>query len=349
MQNSVFIIILLLSSLLQSAIAGDVSTCKQRKLCQFYPFPIGLALDTEKLKYEEVYWNLALSEFSSFTPEQILKASYIHPRENKFMFTEIDELMRFCKERRIRLHGHTLIWHREIPSWMYRKKGSKSEDLETMKQHIDQLVRHCAGKITGWDVLNEAFNEDGTLRENLWFKRIGPDYISEAFRAANTADSSALLFYNDYGLEVPGPKLNAVLKTLTSMRQDGVRIDGIGLQLHITIDYPSKAALEQACRQISEAGFMIHFSEVDIRVTGQKSSKKKQRELLETQANRFATLFQLYRSLPKRQQYGITIWGLSDADTWLNENNKRSQPLLFDEKYRPKPAYCKLTDTTTRN
>jgi len=173
---------------------ADLPPCQLKNLCRLYSFPLGMALDTEKLKFNESYWKLALSEFNSFTPERILKPSFIQPQPDKYNFTEIDELMRFCKERHIRLHGHTLIWHRDIPLWMQRRKGSPADILSMMQQHIKTVVEHCEGKIAAWDVVNEAFNDDGSYRENLWLNKIGPAYLAEAFKTAAAADASALLF-----------------------------------------------------------------------------------------------------------------------------------------------------------
>ena len=301
-----------------------------------------MALDNEKLKFSEKYWQLAIKEFNSFSPERILKASFIQPLPEQFAFQEIDEMMRFCQERQIRLHGHTLIWHREVPRWMQHKHRQPKEISDIMCRHIDTVVKHCKGKIASWDVVNEAFNDDGSLRETIWLNKTGQGYIGKAFQTAHTADPAALLFYNDYGLEVPGPKLNAVLVHLRKLRAEGIRIDGIGLQMHISLNSPKEEELKEACRQISDAGFRLHFSELDVRLNTAQTNIKKKAELLISQSERYRFVFQLFQSLPPDQQFGITLWGLSDNDSWLSESSYKARPLLFDNQYLPKPAYCAL-------
>lgn len=333
---------------MSAVIPASFSDCPPASLHQHFSFSVGMALDTEKLKYSEKYWQLAIKEYNSFTPERILKPSFIQPKEGKFSFGEINELMRFCKERKIRLHGHTLLWHRDLPLWMQRKKGSLAELTQMMRHHIDTLVKHCATQVAGWDVVNEAFNDDGSLRETMWLKKIGPSYIAQAFETAGTADPTALLFYNDYGLEVPGPKLDAVLQHFLNLRQQGIRVDGIGLQMHISLESPTAQELKEACRKISEAGFRIHFSEVDVRLNTRKTAMKKTAGLLEKQSERYRFVFELFQSLPAKQQYGITLWGLSDGDSWLSEDSPKARPLLFDKNFVPKPAYCDLIKLGSR-
>ena len=323
------------------------SDCKASGLHQHFSFPVGLALDSEKLKFSEKYWQLAIKEFNSFSPERILKASFIQPLPEQFAFQEIDELMRFCEERNIRLHGHTLIWHRELPRWMHNKHHQPEEISDIMCRHIDTVVKHCKGKIASWDVVNEAFNDDGSFRETIWFNKTGQSYIRKAFQTAQTADPAALLFYNDYGLEVPGPKLDAVLAHLRKLRAEGIRIDGIGLQMHISLNSPREEELKEACRLISDAGFRLHFSELDVRLNKPQTTIKKKADLLMKQSERYRFVFQLFQTLPPDQQFGITLWGLSDKDSWLSEDSNKARPLLFDNEYMPKPAYCALMSLGT--
>jgi len=147
---------------------------------------------------------------------------------------------------------------------------------------------------------------------------------------------------------MPGPKLTAVLGELNQLRSAGIRVDGIGLQMHLSLDSPTAEQLQEACRLISAAGYQIHFSEVDIRLNTRPRVSTKSSILLAAQSQRYAFIFQLFQSLPLKQQYGITLWGLSDADSCLSENSVKARPLLFDKNFNPKPAYCRLLKTGTK-
>ncbi len=313
--------------------------CKEEKLFEKASFPVGTALNTDKLKYEEKYWITAMAQFNSFTPERIMKPQYLHPQIDRFDFNEVDHLVEFCKKYKLRLHGHTLVWHKSLPVWMDNFTGSK-EQWETMyKDHITKIVSHCKGRIKSWDVVNEAFNDDGTLRKNIWLKNIGESYIEKAFVYASEADPDAKLFYNDYSIELPGAKLDAVLRHMTNIRGKGIKIDGIGLQMHVTLAYPDISAINQATQRIQKEGFAVHYSELDVRLNvGTLFFSKK--KLYAMQKARIKEIVQGYMKLDSASRFGITMWGVGDNDSWLTEESIRARPLLYNTSYKIKPAYC---------
>ncbi|MCE3258775.1 MAG: Endo,4-beta-xylanase [Bacteroidetes bacterium] len=333
------LIVLLLFSFLVSFTAKENPFCSETRLFEKAAFPVGVAINTNKLKNDEKYRNIALAQFNSFTPEKLLKAQVIHPKKDEFNFWEVDHLMEYTKHYNIRLHGHTLIWHKALPEWIEKFKGDQGDWEALMKTHIQTVIRHCKGSVRSWDVVNEAFNEDGTLRNNIWLKNIGESYIQKAFQYAREADSSALLFYNDYTLEKNGLKLNAVLEFLGYLKSKGIKIDGIGMQMHINLNYPSIEEINGAAKKIQDNGYLVHYSELDISLSDHTffTARKK---ILEQQRTRMKEIVKGFMKLDPKKRFGITLWGVSDNDSWLIEDSYRARPLLYNERYNIKPAYC---------
>jgi endo-1,4-beta-xylanase len=331
------VLVILMTSAVEEYVEAG---CAEARLKDKASFPVGTAINTEKLKFEKPYWTSATGQFNSFTPEKILKPQYIHPQKDAYAFEEVDQLMAFCRERNIRLHGHALLWHKALPMWMEKFKGSPEEWEEMMKAHIQQIVRHCSGYIKSWDVVNEAFNDDGTLRNNIWLKHIGETYIEKAFRYAHEADPSAVLFYNDYSLERNDRKLESVLGLLKALKDNGVPVHGIGLQMHVSLEFPPSGDILGATTRVHQAGFVVHFSELDVTLTGDHMMFVPMRKRIEAQRGRYREIVSGFMTLPASSRFGITLWGVSDNDTWLNEENPRSRPLLLDDRYNIKPAYC---------
>jgi endo-1,4-beta-xylanase len=319
----------------------DPSTdCDKSRLHEKADFPVGVAVNFQKLISEKRYRNLIISEFNSITPEKSMKASFIHPQKDVYDFAEVDYLIDFCKSNNKRLHGHTLVWYKSNPRWMETFKGDKNAWEALLKDHIQTIVKHCKGSVKSWDVVNEAFNADGSLRQNIWLKNIGEDYIEKAFLYAAEADPEAVLFYNDYDLESRPEKLNAVLKFFTNLRSKGMKIDGIGMQMHISITYPYVSDINIAAVKAESEGFAVHFSEFDISLVKTGKLLMMNKHLLKVQGGSMKEIVAGYRKLNRNNRFGITMWGLSDSDSWLTDKNGNDKPLLFDSWYRVKPAYC---------
>ena len=307
-------------------------------------FPVGVAVDPTYFGLAE-YESLVREQFNSITPENIFKPSYLHPQENSFFWWEADNLVARAQQNNQRLQGHTLIWHQQLPAWMRNYQGTQAQWEAMFKNHIQSICRHFKGKVAAWDVVNEAFNEDGTLRNSIWRQHLGDGYIEKAFRYAHAADPQALLFYNDFNLAYNERKRAAVFSFLGNLKQRGVPIHGIGMQMHIAINYPTKGQINSAIQAAAETGFLVHLSEVDIAVNPFNRDNLDKEELFKRQAEVLASLVIAYKALPSRYQYGISFWGLSDANSWLRDFYQREEyPLLFDDRYQPKACYCKLID-----
>lgn len=319
---------------------GSEPLCDKVKLFEKADFPVGVAIDFPKLIRDEKYRNLVITEFNSITAEQSMKASFIHPGKDLYDFSEADYLMKFCEKYDKRLHGHTLVWYRGNPKWMEKFRGDRQAWELMLKDHIQVIMHHCKGHVQSWDVLNEAFNDDGSLRENIWLKNIGEEYIEKCFAYAAEADPNAILFYNDFDLECRPGKLAAVLKYLGALKAKGVKIDGIGMQMHVNINFPYITDINMAAMEVEAHGFLVHYSEFDISLVKTGKLWMMDKHLLKQQGSRIKEIVAGYRKLSKSSRFGITMWGLSDADSWLSEKNDRDRPLLFDSRYRVKPAYC---------
>lgn len=315
-----------------------------RALYQQYPFPVGAALAPELLDRDADYQALAVGQFNSVTPENIFKPEYLHPEPTRYDWAAADRLAAFCRAHGQRLHGHCLLWHQQLPGWLYTFSGSAADWDELLRDHVQTICRHFRGQVSAWDVVNEAFAADGTLRPTIWLQHLGAGYLEKAYRYAHEADPDARLFYNDYDLESNLVKRRAVLAWLRTMQQRGVPVQGLGLQLHISIQHPLDADLATALAEVQQSGLLLHFSEVDVSLNPLSHYPfTATPALLQRQADRLNWLFHLYQQLPPAQQYGITFWGVCDRYTWIRSYFHRDDyPLLFDSDYQPKPAYCTL-------
>jgi endo-1,4-beta-xylanase len=320
----------------------DYSTCDTSvSLYQSSPFPIGAAVNIDLLRNNTQYQSVVLRQFNSITPENSFKPSYLHPAPDLFYWNDADWLVDFCMANHKRLHGHTLIWYKQLPAWMEQFSGSQQDWENMFKTHIQTIVSRYKGKIAGWDVVNEGFNEDGSLRDNIWKQHIGENYIAKAFRYASEADPDAKLWYNDYNLESNPVKRRAVLTYLRDLRSSGVRVDGVGMQMHISLYSPDVGSIADASEEVIQAGFLIHFSEFDMALHNGSENVTADPNLLYRQAGKYAQVVTNYVQLPGRWQYGITFWGVNDASSWLAySGGVRDYPLLFNDTFQPKSSFC---------
>jgi endo-1,4-beta-xylanase len=242
----------------------------------------------------------------------------------------------------IRIHSVVLLWHGYNPAWLENLSGDSTAFEAIMKTHIQTVMTHFKGKLAAWDVVNEAFTDNGGYRttESIWYKKLGKDYIARAFKYAREADPTAVLFYNDYAQETNSGKLDAILAMVDDFKKRGIPIDGLGLQMHLGI---STSGILNALSEYAKTGLTIHISELDINLSNyQKNPSLTLTDALSAQQKqKYKTVVQYYKQiLPKAQQFGITNWNVGDADSWLHQViQKNEYPLLFDENCAKKPAY----------
>jgi len=328
-------------------------------------FLIGTALNPQQfLEEDESDASIVKKHFNSITAENVLKWENVHPEPNKYNCEPSDEFVEFGEKNNMVNIGHVLVWHAQTPRWVFQDSSGKSVDRETllnqMKDHIQTVVGRYKGKVKGWDVVNEALNEDGTLRESQWLKIIGEDYINKAFEFAHEADPDAELYYNDYSLENE-PKRNGAVKLLKKLLAGGVKIDGVGLQGHYKMDWPTTQQLDSTIKAFADLGLKVMITELDLDVlpyqdlnhTAEVSLNVEMKENLnpyknglpdsaqQSLADRYANIFKVFVGNSDKINR-ITFWGVTDKDSWLNNwpvKGRTNYPLLFDRYGEPKPAF----------
>src|SRR5215216_356453 len=326
-------------------------------------FMIGAALNRNQIFEKDTRGaEIVRTHFNSITPENILKWALVHPQPGKYDFTASDRFVEFGEKHNMFIVGHTLVWHNQTPRWVFEDEQGKPVDRETLlkrlREHIFTVVGRYKNRIKGWDVVNEALNQDGTMRQSPWLKIIGEDYLVKAFEFAHEADPNAQLYYNDYDLELPAKRTGAVA-LIKKLLAAGVRISSVGLQNHNLMDCPSAADEDATIAAFSALGVKVHITEldvdvlprttrpgadyaVDIPVTPQLNPyvDRLPDAMQAALATRYAELFRVYvkhRDAIER----VTFWGVADGDSWLNNwpmKGRTNYPLLFDRLGQPKPA-----------
>ena len=211
--------------------------------------------------------DIITKQFNQISPENLLKFQSVHPAADRYAFEAQDRYVQFGVDRKMQVVGHNLVWHQQTPAWVFQGPDGKPADRETllarMRDHIHTVVGRYKGRIHGWDVVNEAIDEDGSLRKAPWHDGIGDDYVAKAFEFAHEADPDAELYYNDYNLEKPA-KRAGVIRLVNDLRKRGLRIDGIGNQGHWRLDTPAIDEIDNALVELHATGLKVMYTELDI-------------------------------------------------------------------------------------
>ena len=326
----VVILCLLLAacSVLQPAPTSLRGWADQRKV------DIGAAVSIPALESDEPYRDLLAREFNLVVPENVMKWDATEPQQGVFTFEDGDKLVAFAEQHKMRVRGHTLVWHQALPDWVSKGEWTKETLSEALRQHVSGVAAHYKGKVYAWDVVNEAIGDSGGLRGSVWTNVIGPEYIEIAFRAAREADPDALLFYNDYGAEMISPKADAVYDLVKDLKERGVPIDGVGMQMHTTLDdYVDQTSLQLNIKRIAELGLIVHITEMDVRIPDGSTP-----EQVEAQTKMYGDVLRGCLAEPACQ--AVLVWGVSDQYSWIPQQYPgMGAGLLFDAAYQPKPAY----------
>ena len=313
-------------------------------------FKIGVAVNQRNVTNAEQQ-ALILKEFNSITCENDMKPEPTEPREGEFNWENADRIADFCRANGIKLRGHTLMWHSQIGRWMTAEGTTKEQFYARMKNHIQAIVTRYKDVVYCWDVVNEAMSDDANAtdpyRQSAMYKLCGDEFIEKAFQYAHEADPNALLFYNDYSTVDPH-KRDRIYNMVKKMKAKGIPIDGIGMQAHYNIYYPSEARLDSAITLFKTIVKHIHITEFDIRVNEEmggglmfsREGATVTDSVKQYLADQYARCFKIFRK-HKDVIDCVTFWNLGDRDSWLGARN---YPLPWDENYQPKLAYEYIKD-----
>ncbi|MBK9926937.1 MAG: endo-1,4-beta-xylanase [Anaerolineales bacterium] len=287
---------------------------------------------------EDNYGALVAREFNQITADNAMKFKSLHPLQKVYDFKVADKLIAFAQQNNMVVRGHTLVWHSQLSSWVENGNFTRDEMIAILKDHVTTVVSHYRGQVEYWDVVNEAVaDEDGSLRDTVWLRTIGPEYIDMAFQFAHEADPKAKLFYNDYNNEDMGMKSNAVYDLVKGMVERGVPIDGVGLQMHLILESPPQTAdVIENMKRLDDLGLEVNITELDVRMKVPASDAD-----LSAQATVYGDMMQACLSVPNCKVF--TIWGFSDRHSWIpGFFDGYGSALIFDDAMNPKPAYLAL-------
>jgi endo-1,4-beta-xylanase len=333
-------------------------------------FPIGVAVSPRSL--EGAQGEFIKKNFNSLSPENVMKPALIQPEEGKFNWAEADKIVEFAQANGLKVRGHTLVWHNQTGAWMFKDSAGNEAPKELvmarLKEHITQTVGRYKGKIYAWDVVNEAIdnaNPSIGYRQTLWYKICGDEFIAKAFQWAHEADPDAVLFYNEYNTENP-VKRQKTYEMLKKMLDQGVPINGVGIQAHWNIGGPrhvgqlnqpgegdfeiqgsSEDAIRESIDKFASLGLKVQITELDVSIYKSRTdtlnlgfTPEREKEQIDFYKN----AFKVFRD-EKKVLTGVTFWNLSDRGSWLDNRTPRrgkAYPLLFDSNMKPKKVYWEV-------
>lgn len=323
-------------------------------------FLFGVAVNMQQVNgVNPIESELTAKEFSAIVAENSMKPQPIHPEENRYFWDDADKLVAFGEKNKQVVTGHCLMWHSQIGRWFFVGDSEKDVSAEVLKErmrkHIYAVVGRYKGRVKGWDVVNEAFEDNGSYRNSKFYRILGKDFIKYAFQFAHEADPNAELYYNDYNVETPA-KCDAIVELVKELKAAGLRIDAVGSQAHMHMNTPTLEATETSFKKLKAAGVKILITEWDISIlpspydgANVSASFKYSAEMdpyreavpdsiQQKWDKRLLDMFELflkYNDVIDR----VTVWGLNDASSWLNNfpiRGRKDYAVLFDRNNKRK-------------
>jgi endo-1,4-beta-xylanase len=316
--------------------------------------------------------DIVLKHFNAISPENVLKASSVNPQPGVYNWRPADDYVAFGEKNKMFIIGHTLVWHNQVPAWFFTnaagKPNTKEEQSERLRSHIEAVAGRYAGRINGWDVVNEVIDNDGSYRNSNWVNAFGSGdtLVKYAFRFAAKYAPNTELYYNDFNAWKPA-KRDAIVRMIKMLQKENIRIDGVGMQGHWGLNYPKTKYIEDAIDAYAACGVKVMITELDVdvlplskegQIAGWAANADKQLQSEEFEifldpykeglpdsvqkqlANRYEELFSIFYKR-KDKIARVTLWGVYDGGSWKNGSpipNRTNYPLLWDRQYKPKPA-----------
>ena len=360
MQKINFFLVIIPGFILSACNAGNKVGTTTTSLKESYKndFLIGTALNATQIEEKDAAADAVIKQqFNAITPENIMKAEEIHPGWDTYNFSLADKIVNFGSRNHMQVNGHTLVWHSQLPGYA---RNIKSVDSFKMffNNHITTVASRYSGKIFSWDVVNEALDEDGSMRKSIFLEKLGEDFVTEAFRLTQKVSPGTELYYNDYNNEQPQKRAGCIA-LIKKIQAAGVRIDGVGIQGHWHLGRLPLKDIEESILSYHALGLKVMITELDIEMLPRnfQGADVNQRmasnpllnpyaksipdSLLQQQAKDYENLFRLFLK-HKDKITRVTFWGVNDGQSWLNGwpvPGRTNYPLLFDRNFNPKSAY----------
>ncbi len=334
--------------------AGAIAACNGKAqptpppfspLKNFAPYRIGVC--GMSVDFNDPQWTQMVGEhFTRFVPEWEQKMEYVLQKDGSLQLDRAMAQANFARAHGMTMHGHTLVWYAQDGEYFQRLANRPEAFLTAYADYIGGVVKAFRGVCDGWDVVNEPILDDGSgLRDCLWRKVLGDDYVGLAFEAARQADPNAVLFLNDYNLEYYPAKRRRFLQLCEHLLKTGAPLTGVATQTHVAVDVP-KGAIRDTIRDLGALGLKVYVSEIDISLRADKPMPAREGRL--EQLRILEEIVTAYDRLRPEQQHGITFWALRDKDSWLNRDKKlqwsKDEPVLFDDAGAAKPMAHALVD-----
>ncbi len=296
--------------------------------------------DAIEPEFEEIH----KTQFNVVVAENEMKFDATEPSENKFNYTKGDKMVEYAQANGLRVRGHALAWHSQVPGWVSNYSGQKEKLLSVLKNHIDSVVGHWKGKIAEWDVVNEAVNDEYNAgwrsTNSVWYEGIGAEFLDSAFVWAHAADPDAELCYNDYSIEWglrENSKASFVVEQVKRWKENGIPITCVGTQTHIEISHETTPQnVRDLAKALAELGVTLNITELDIGFPKGSADQLGDADYAK-QGHLYRQFMDVFLEEPNMGEF--VIWGLTDAHSWLDGQQGKTQGLLYDKQYKPKPAY----------
>jgi endo-1,4-beta-xylanase len=335
---------LLWSAILVTAIASVSAAQSLRQQADQAGVLIGAAVRPSQFS-ERAYASTLTREFNMVEPEDALKWLTLRPDKTTFDFHQGDEVVRFARANQMKVRGHCLVWGRYNPAWLTQGHFTEKQLSRLLREHITRVMKHYRGEVFAWDVVNEALDEKGNVRDSIWYNQPGiglaekgTAYIEQTFRWAHKADPQALLFYNEAEGEGMNHKSDVIYAMVRDFKRRGVPINGVGLQMHVPaldVDIPAIAA---NIARLTALGVQVHITELDVSLPLNSSGQADEQDL-NRQADAYRGIVRACLNSPGCT--AIQTWGFTDKYSWIGSHSHgtRGHALLFDRAYQSKPAY----------
>lgn len=310
-------------------------------------FDIGAAVAATPLRNERGYRRILREQFNAVTAENAMKMGPLRPEPGVYDFADADAIVDFGTTYDMTVRGHTLVWHNQTPTWFEPWTYTDDQLRTFLRDHVHTVAGRYSGRVDAWDVVNEAVDDDGTMRETVWYDAMGEQYLDLAFEWANEVAPDADLYYNDYGADAVNEKSDAIYDLVERLLERDVPIDGVGLQLHALGDHPDPESIAKNVRRFQELGLDVQITEMDVAFHRDDPPA----DAAERQAEYYREIVETCLDIGVET---LVVWGVTDASSWIRNfkdfgERYTGDPLLFDDRNSPKPAHAAVLDALSND